>query len=107
MSQVSQDLKNAVLKVEELQRRSQYVNLNGSARQVNIGDVKEKLYKKATKIYDRLINSEMSVFSQKNNLIDLLVRDESEFALLQNFRAENYEKKLSTAKSLYRKIIKK
>lgn len=106
MSQ-QQDLKNAVLRVEELQRKSQYVNLNGSARQVNVGDVKEKLYKKAVKLYDRLINSEMSVFSQKNTLLDLLVRDESEMALLQNFRIQKYNEDLTQAKNLYRKILKK
>jgi hypothetical protein len=101
-------MQNEVMKTEDLQRKSLYVNLNGSTRQMsNVNETKDKLYKKAVKLYERLINSELSVFSSKNTLIDLLPRNEAEFALIQNYRIQKYNEDLEQAKNLYRKIVKK
>lgn len=70
-------------------------------------EMKEKLYRKATKIYKMLIQSQFCVFSKDNTIFDLLVKDESELALLTNYRISETNLKLQKAKNLYKNIMKK
>jgi hypothetical protein len=103
-----EDLSGKVLKTTELQKKSVYVNTSGNQQRLPLhNDLKEKLFNKATKLYDKLINSEMSIFSSKNNLMDLLVRNEGEMALLQNYRIQKYEQELAQAKKLYKNLLAK
>lgn len=103
-------MENEVLRSESEQKRSFYVNVNGSNKKIikpEVDDVKEKVFNKLQKTFDKLINSELCVFSNKNTLLDLVVRNEAEMALLQNYRTENYNSNLNKAKRLYKRLIKK
>ncbi len=66
-----------------------------------------ELYRKAVKYYKRFIQSDFSVFSKQNTILDLLIRNEAELALIQNYRIAKYNDKLAESKSLYRKIVRK
>lgn len=69
-------------------------------------DEKEEFYRKARKLFRRFIESEISVFSKKNSIFDLLIHSEEELALLQNWRIQKYNDKLNTSKKFYKNIMK-
>ncbi len=90
--------------------KPQYVDRSGNANHLNQDSTcvneKEKLYDVVVGVYDKLIQSDFSVFSNKNTIFDLVVKDEGEMALLQNYRISEYNRKLNVAQKLYRKIVK-
>jgi hypothetical protein len=90
--------------------KTQYVDRNGNMNHSNPDDrcvnEKDKLYDVVVNVYDKLIQSDFSVFSSKNTIFDLIVKDEGEMALLQNYRISEYNRKLNVAQKLYRKIVK-
>jgi hypothetical protein len=64
----------------------------------------EKFYRKARKLYDRFIKSQITVFSKNNSVYDLLIRTEEELALITNFRVSQYNEKMKSVTKFYNKL---
>jgi hypothetical protein len=87
-----------------LQKRPEEVKLEPN---VDVLTEAQQLYKKANKIYERLIRGAISVFDAKSFKVeDLLIRDSTEMALVCNYRLNAYNDQISVAKRLYRKLVK-
>ena len=67
----------------------------------------QQLYKKANKIYNIIVRGAISVFDTKSfKVVDLLIRDPTEMALVCQHRLTAYNDQINLARRLYRKLIK-
>jgi hypothetical protein len=65
-----------------------------------------EILKKIHKVYKKLGKCPLSVFKDLT-IKDLIVKNNSELALLTNLRINAYNKELEVAKSLYGKVMRK
>jgi len=69
-------------------------------------DENHYIYKKIKKIYNRLIKSPISIFSNDNTLSDLIIRDAEEFQLISTYRINKYNKSVKQTEKMFKKIAK-
>ena len=82
-------------------------NVSGKSTLITtVNEEKERVYKKLKKMLDILINSDITIVSDKINIFDLIVHNPAEYILLTNQRVRKLNEEIQEANQLYKKLKK-